>query len=147
LIDFCRDLPYLCKTMKTAQKIFSVFLAIIFLISSLGFTANKMVCVKSGKTKLSLVNLKDCCPQKKSSPSTIKSHCCDITNTFFNLGDLNNSHNFQSNKNFNSQLIHAIPGYFVSNDHIADQPLFIFADLPPPLSGRQLLSLISILII
>jgi hypothetical protein len=133
--------------MKTVQKTISIFLVVIFLVSSLGFTANKMVCVKSGKTKLSLVNLKDCCPEKKSSLPVFKSDCCDITNTFFNLSDFQSTQKLQLNKSNDVQSFYLIPGLQSNNYFASVQSPFSFADLPPPLSGRKLLSFISILII
>lgn len=134
--------------MKTLQKITSVFLAVIFLASSLGFTVNKMVCLKSGKTKLSLLHVKDCCPEKKYAAPVIKSDCCDITNTFFNLGDLRVSQKIQIVQPFSIQCLFISQGFASDNTHLDVRPLsFSFADLPPPRSGRTLLSFISILII
>jgi hypothetical protein len=132
--------------MKTVQKITSFFLALTFLISSLGFTANKMVCVKSGKTKLSLVNIKDCCPEKGAGQS-VGTDCCDITNTFFDLGDIQNSQNTEIAQpvilsSFFTPFSPAFNSHSVSNKLIIS-----FADLPPPRSGRALLSFISTLII
>jgi hypothetical protein len=133
--------------MKTLQKVTSVFLAVIFLVSSLGFTANKMVCLKSGKTKLSLVHVKDCCPEKKSSLPVVKADCCDITNTFFNLCDFQNGHKLQVNKPSVIQSFCLIPDFFANKQGILNQSVFSLADLPPPFSGRKILSFISILII
>jgi hypothetical protein len=133
--------------MKALQKITSVFLAAIFLVSGLGFTANKMVCLKSGKTKLSFVNFKDCCPKKKSSTPVIKSDCCDITNTFFHLGDFQSVHKHQFSDNRGFQYFAVIPNPGFNNNFVCHQNPYFFADLPPPLSGRKLLSFISILII
>jgi hypothetical protein len=132
--------------MKVVQKISSVFLAMLFLVSSLGFTVNKMVCIKSGKTKLSLVQMKDCCPENSSSIPVIKSNCCDITNTSFNLGDFQ----FSTKQEISSQSYCLIPGYiyFPQQSICPEQSLvYSFADLPPPRSGRSLLNFISILII
>jgi hypothetical protein len=92
MIFFCNFVP-----MNKLRRIFSLFLATIFLVSSLGFTANKMVCLSSGKYKLSAVQLEDCC--KKEEPVTsIKSVCCDITNTYFGLADFNAGEKLQINQ-------------------------------------------------
>lgn len=144
---FAQNCLIFAKEMKTLQKITSVFLAVIFLVSSLGFTANKMVCLKSGKTKLSLVNVKDCCPEKETADPTVQSHCCEITNTFFNIGDIQNVQKFQINKNWDIQSFCMIPDHPFNNLCITNQPRFSSADLPPPFYGRKLLSFISILII
>ena len=131
--------------MKLIQKISSVFLALTFLLSSLGVTINKMSCLKSGKTHISFIPFKDCCPEKNSSKTIIKSPCCDINNTSFKLNDFDPAQK--------------------SNIPVVDKAIFLkqvsvkqtilnttasklsFADLTPPLHGRQLLSFISILII
>jgi hypothetical protein len=141
------NFPYLCTAMKALQKITSVFLAVTFLVSSLGFTANKMVCLKSGKTRLSLLHVKDCCPEKKSSVPVIKSDCCDITNTFFDLGDLRVSQKIQVVQPFAVQYLFA-SRIFALDAHSFSKPLAAsFADLPPPVYGRTLLSLISTFLI
>jgi hypothetical protein len=133
--------------MKTLQKIISIFLAFIFLVSSLGFTANKMVCLKSGKTKLSFVHVKNCCPEKKSTLPVFKSNCCDLTNTFFNLSDFQNRHQHHINKAGYFQSFFTISGSTSDKSCNSEKALFLFSGLPPPLSGRKLLSFISILII
>jgi hypothetical protein len=132
--------------MKSVQKFTSIFLVAAILVSSLGFTANKMVCLKSGETKLSLVNIKDCCPDEEAE-AELKADCCDITNTFFDLNDF-----VQSEK---SELVQPLAIQSFCVDQILSfrslsksQKLIIsFADLPPPLYGRALLNYISILII
>ncbi len=128
--------------MKSVQKITSITLAVIFLLSGLGFTANKMVCLKSGKTKLSLVHVKACCPEKKSDILQINSKCCDLKNTFFQLGS------FQSSQkciieNPAALSILFLPSYsfkFLSFKYVQS---FFISDSPFSISGRQLLSCIS----
>lgn len=130
--------------MKLFQKITSLFLAVVFVLSSLGFTINKMVCLKSGKTKVSLTHVKDCCPEKKSTIPVVKSLCCDIQNSSFQLTD------------FNTSQKHGIPSLFelasfvtnfstTSNLVDSKSTAFLFADLPPPIYGRTLLNFISTL--
>ena len=133
--------------MNILKKITSVLLAVIFLVSSMGFTVNKMVCIKSGKTKISFTPLKDCCKEKKSGTPVLKNKCCDITNSSFNLG------NFQSSQKIRIANVFVLQSDFIKNTTI-DYPnsacaaeIICFADIPPPLHGRKLLSFISILII
>jgi hypothetical protein len=133
--------------MRTAQKITSLFLVVILLVSSLGFTANKMICLKSGKTKLSLVNIKDCCPENESSVPVIKSDCCNITNTFFDLNDFQGVQKSEVCQPLVMQAFYdnssAKPDFiFVSSDQV-----FSCSDLPPPRSGKIFLSFISTYII
>ena len=132
--------------MKTVQKITSVCLVVVLLLSSLGFTINKMVCLKSGKVKISLTHVKNCCPEKRSDTSTIKSNCCDLKNTTFDLDD------FSSSQKVNTPIADNFVLAIWQNDFVVAMPcnnpsVLSYNDLPPPLYGRQLLSFISILII
>jgi hypothetical protein len=130
--------------MKLVQKITSLFLAVVFVLSSLGFTINKMVCLKSGKTKVSLTHVKDCCPEKKSTIPVVKSQCCDIQNSSFKLTDFNPSqkHDVPASFELVSFLTSSITVPDYTNNKLA---VFLFADLPPPIYGRTLLTFISTL--
>jgi len=131
--------------MKVIQKITSVFLALVFLLSSLGFTVNKMTCLKSGKVRVSFVAQKDCCPEKKSSLPIIKSKCCDLSNSYFNLSDVQHSQKLSLEKQFSS-----IAPFFYSQINFSSaskMSAISYADLPPPKSGRTLLNFISVLTI
>jgi hypothetical protein len=137
---------YLCYTiMKTVQKITSLLLAIVFLLSSLGLSANKMVCLKSGKVKMSLVAQKECCAIKTTTAAVIKLKCCNLSNTYFNLSDLQDASKLSFHESF-SVYSTATLFFFNSTITTISKPLAIsFADLPPPRYGRTLLSFISIL--
>lgn len=152
--------------MKAIQKITSVFLATVFLFSSLGFTISSMVCLKSGKGKVSLSVIEDCCA-KTSTVSVAKKdccaheeeldlpkgmavikkgECCDINNYTFNLNDFQNSQKQSTEQPAISQSI------FYSSEHISstvseNKLAFQYSNLPPPLYGRTLLNFISILTI
>jgi hypothetical protein len=69
--------------MSKLRTFISIFISIAFLLSSLGFTANKMVCLKSGKTKLSAVPLESCCASEEQE--MLKQSCCEINNSYFSL--------------------------------------------------------------
>lgn len=132
--------------MKTVKKITSLCLVIVLLLSGLGFTINKMVCLKSGKTKISFTHVTDCCNKKQSSQSRIKSNCCDLKNTTFDLDD------FSSSKNVNTPIADNFVLAIWQNNIVATTPckntsVLSYNDLPPPLYGRQLLAIISILTI
>jgi len=133
--------------MKTLQKITSVFLAVAFLVSSLGFTVNKIVCLKSCKTKLSLLHVKDCCPGETSSIPVVKSDCCDITNMYFDLGDLRISPKTEIVQPFAVQYFFTSRIFVPAGHSFSKADALSFADLPPPRHGRALLSFISVLII
>ncbi len=132
--------------MKIFQKITALFLATVFVLSSLGFTINKMVCLKSGKTKISLTHVKDCCPEKKSTTPVVKAQCCDIQNSSFKLTDFSVA---QKHELPCSQELISFSEYSFATVPSAVQTISVlsFADLPPPLSGKSLLHFISILLI
>ena len=134
--------------MKVIYKISSIFLVIALLLSSLGFTVNKLICLKSGKTKISLTHVKNCCTTKKSAIPILKSNCCDLHNTIFNLDNFNPSQKVNTPFAVTAVLPVWQDNFIVIKSSDNDPQLF-FADLPPPASlhGRQLLSFISILII
>ena len=133
--------------MKTVQKITSVFLAALFIVSSLGFTANRMMCMKSGRIKFSLVHEKECCPETKSAIPVVKEKCCDVLNNDFHLPDFQSTQKSTIEQPLAFVFLFARPGfsYKVSS---SSKPLAIsFADLPPPVYGRTLLHFISTLLI
>ena len=152
--------------MKTAQRITSVFLAAVFLFSSLGFTISSMVCLKSGKEKISLAKMEDCCvkiaepvaPEKdacceekeSSLPEKIisieKGNCCDINSYTFNLNDFQNSQKVSLEQPIAISSFFFIPDLFTS-ERIENKLVYNSTDLPPPLYGRTLLNFISILTI
>ena len=147
--------------MNLFKKITSLSLAIVFLLSGFGFTIGKMVCLKSGKTEVSLEFIEDCCAKAKKQNvaccdgeeisqeaiTIIKNeNCCDISNTFLQLKDFNPS---------NKKLIPVASWItlpiapIVSSNTISSttSSKLFFADLPPPLYGRTLLNFISTLTI
>ena len=151
--------------MKTIQKITSVFLAAVFLFSSLGFTISSMVCLKSGKGKVSLAVIEDCCVKKveavvvkdvcceeevlslpKDVVSFEKGNCCDINTYTFNLIDFQNSQKLSLEKGT------IIQSFFITSktttpNQIENKLAFQYSDLPPLLYGRTLLNFISTLTI
>ena len=131
--------------MKVLQKIAAVFLALVFLLSSLGFTVNKMTCLKSGKVRVSFVAQKDCCEMEKSALPIIKSKCCDLANSYFNLGDVQHSQKLLLEK----QVSATVPFFYTQKyvSALSKISLISYADLPPPKSGRTLLNFISTLTI
>jgi hypothetical protein len=134
--------------MKTVKNISSLILALTFLVSSLGFTANRMVCLKSGKVKLSLTKMKDCCPEGDSDIPVVKSNCCDITNTSFDLGDFQNSQKQEVNASVSLLFFAEASRYNFTGNYSSQQKLIIsYSDLPPPMYGRLLLNFISTLLI
>jgi hypothetical protein len=149
--------------MSSFKKISAVFLAAVFLFSSLGFTISSMVCLKSGKGIVSLFAIEDCCAKKTpvsaaaccdddhEEPSRNitylkKGDCCDISNYSITLND------YQVSQKVSVDQVAVIQSLFISSHIInvsaSEQELaFKTADLPPPFYGRTLLNFISILTI
>ncbi|MDQ3047502.1 MAG: hypothetical protein M3R27_08155 [Bacteroidota bacterium] len=119
-------------------------MASVFLLSSLGLTVNKMICLESGNQKVSLTPLQDCCPENENDLASVESDCCDIQNSSFHLND------FQPSQEFSNQTFaKALPVSFVYNTPDTDihKEILSYTDLPPPLHGRALLRFISVLTI
>lgn len=133
--------------MIQIKKISSLFLAIVFLLSSFGFTINKMICLESGNVEISLTDIDDCCSGMESANAVLKTKCCcNFSSTTFQLFEFYSSQKnkipdsvgavLSMNKSLFPTIICSIP---VSE--------LCFIDLPLPIYGRKLLSFISILII
>ncbi len=133
--------------MNTVKKITSIFLALVFLASSLGLTVNKMVCGKRGKTKFSFTALKQCCKEKKSTLPVVRKKCCDITNTSFNLGNYQSSEKVSISNSACHQLFYLDLKTVETKVSALHNENFQYCDLPPPLHGRHLLTFISTFII
>lgn len=150
--------------MKIFQKITSLSLAAVFLLSSLGFTINKMICLKSGKEKISFTAIEDCCATKINATKDsccedeqneiqytheafiTKSECCDIVNSNFDLSD------FQTQQNNYLPTIISFDLFYNPIFHNTTTSQLSSIDVIPdisfsPLYGRDLLSHVSILII
>jgi len=147
--------------MKAFHKITAVSLAIVFLLSSLGFTVSKIDCLQSCEEKASLYTLDDCCAEEESSQKCheetkdltdtyfsyiTNADCCDIQTTSFDVND------FQSAPKNNipaaSYIILPVAQNYLANSITTHSFKKNNLDYPPILPhGRTLLSFISILII
>lgn len=132
--------------MKLFQKITALFLCLFMLAFSLGFTINKMVCLKSGKTKVSLAKIKDCCPAKHNSQTTIETDCCDFSSFSFQLNEYNSSQQQSVVLAIDYILPFNTNTYRCSNFIINKEPL-LYSDLPPPIVGKKRLAFLSTFII
>lgn len=132
--------------MKIIKTITTLFLAVVFLISSLGFTINKMICLKNCNVEISLILDKDCCPPSKSSSPILNAPCCDINNFSFHLNDYNLSQ--KNNIPVADNCLLSINNRALTKENYNTLPSkLFFTDFPPLYYGRALLSFISILII
>ena len=133
--------------MKTIQKISALFLSVLILLFSFGFTINKMVCLESGNTKVSLNDIKNCCSNDtKAAIPVLKSHCCDLSSTAFHLNDYNPSeqHSIPMATDCLLPFNHIVATTFCVENN---KQVLLYSDLPPPLYGKKLLSFISVFII
>lgn len=126
------------------RKIVSVFIALVFLFASFGFTIGKMVCGMSGKTSYSLGLMTDCCKKTNNANKTVlKTKCCHIVNTSISVKDYSPSKTVSFNQvDFVFSFIFPIKNYSLSS--ISAPNLFAISDIPPPLSGKQIRTLISV---
>lgn len=157
---------YLCAIMNIFKKTAAVFLAAIFLFSSLGLTISSMVCLKSGKEKVSLVVIEDCCiknekimpvavaccaDEKEELPLSQKAFlkeddCCDINNFAIKLNDFKNAQKLSVEQPAVLNTLFASAEITPSASSEITSA-FHYTDLPPPFYGRTLLNFISTLII
>lgn len=117
-------------------------MSLTVLFGTHGFTIGKMLCLESGKTKYSFSEPGDCC-NDKGDAQVIKNKCCDLKSSTYKLSAYNS---------FNNEIsLDAIPAE--AHTLVPAQPL-VFSEIgftqpakAPPLSGREIKILTSILII
>jgi len=143
--------------MNTIKKISILFLTAVFLASGMGITIGSMICLESGKGKVSFSLMEDCCGKKAenccdedpAAPSNSlysfeKGECCAISNLSIKLTEFSSAKKVQF-----EQPVLDVP-FFVaqripSDLAAAQRPSTVFNDLPSPYHGRTLLNHISIL--
>jgi hypothetical protein len=131
--------------MKFISKHISVFLAVVFLLSSLGFTANRMICLKSGKQKISLIPINDCCKKTTLGKHSVKSKCCDINNNEFQLSDFRS---VEKTETIPIKLhLFELPFFLVQHSNVSTEYVYIFFPPPPLLFGKIYIHFISTLLI
>jgi hypothetical protein len=129
----------------------SILLAVTILVTGTAFTVKKMVCLVSGKVNIGLYDVKGCCGKEdersKSDEQEISSKCCTYSSESFHLEHRGLVKEFLLKK---ADLISGdpVPVYSLYIPKVFfSRTVHSFADLPPPLSGRERLNLISILTI
>lgn len=134
---------------KAYASIFHTLLAVTVLISGMSFTVKKMVCLSSGDVQVGLYSLDGCCGEEEDfcEDSQVEEKCCEYSTQVLDL-DKDITIKESSLKQLDLSLLQFSPIYIFSLQVRSQKtPRFSFADLPPPLSGRQLLSFISALVI
>ena len=132
---------------KVTIYFFSLFLGLFLLMLSMGLTLNKMVCLSSGKVKVSLLDIKQCGPEENENAchSALKSKCCDITSSFLHI-DIPSVVFYSFIKITGVDVL--FTGYIFNIFKIGvslSLTSFLFSDLPPPLKGKDFLNFIQIL--
>jgi hypothetical protein len=133
--------------MKNIAKISSILLlSLLMLTSSMGISINKMICLSSGKVKVALWELKDCCPEEEEENSNLpgfQARCCDFFSEYVQVDFLSMENNFQLKliKSFFTPILSLFCQYF--SLFTANSSEF-YGDIPPPVHGISLLKLISV---
>ncbi len=71
--------------MKFTRKYFSLSMALLMLVMSVGITAHKMVCLVSGAVTLSFFQTTDCCSTSSNNSGSVQTKCCDFSTDYFKL--------------------------------------------------------------
>lgn len=125
-------------------------MAVIVLISGTGFTVKKMVCLQSGKIKTAFYSLNDCCTGKKKEQKNeeqLNSNCCKYSSESFFL-DHNATEKAELFKKMDiGDAVQLFITPYTFNAIARTVPVHSFADLPPPIPGRERLILISTFLI
>lgn len=127
--------------MKTAGRYFSVIMAMLMLMMSIGVTAHKMVCLVSGAVTFSFLEKSDCCPTEETDSHSATTKCCDYSTDYFRL----DIQTLVTSFNFKVDLFTAyftIP-VFLFNDITTNQ-LNRFLHPPPIATGTNILALVSV---
>jgi hypothetical protein len=119
------------------QLFFTLTLSVLLLLASSGLSLNKMVCLFTGNTFISLQPIPECMP-KDLNTTQFHAKCCDFSQVTMDL-------EFDAERNQQQLVDQAIPAalvldhYVLSFKPMLDAHYFDYTDLPPPLPlGRSL---------
>ena len=125
--------------MKTVLKYTAgIFLSLVILIASGGFTFSRMVCIESRYTKYALSEQGDCCGMKNLPPLRVQKPCCDIANQLICVDDYMPS--FYKTLKADMSLVALFAPVLIVTEHTfcINFPQYI-SSIPPPLGGVDLL--------
>ncbi|MCG3166043.1 MAG: hypothetical protein POELPBGB_01819 [Bacteroidia bacterium] len=128
-------------SMNFLRKYFSVAMALLMLVMSIGITAHKMVCLVSGAVTLSFIESEDCCAKESKAANAVQAKCCDYSSDYFKL----DIQTIVSNFNIKFDFV----------DYFFTLPVFVFTEVaqaqpseaahaPPLISGKDILILVSV---
>ncbi|MFN4233575.1 MAG: HYC_CC_PP family protein [Bacteroidia bacterium] len=126
------------------KQIFHLLIALLVLIASSGMTINRMECLKTGKVKASIFDIKKCCPENNSTSNAIQSKCCNFSLSYLKV-DINTTLEKQkiSEQFALSFFEHFVISYFSISDNSVSRNVVV-SSLPPLLSGKSLLQAIRV---
>jgi hypothetical protein len=126
------------------KKMFHFLMALLVLISTSGATINKMECLKTGKVKVSLFDIKNCCTQDNSATNTIQSKCCNYSVSYLKV----ETNTTLEKENFTGKFALTFLAHFtISFFSLSPQKVneaFFSTSLPPLFSGKSLLQSIQV---
>jgi len=126
------------------KRMFHLLMALLVLISTSGVTINKMECLKTGKVKASLFDIKKCCPEDNSTNNSIQSKCCDYSVYYLKV----ETNTTLEKENFTAKFALTFLAHFtISFFSLSPQKVngaFFSTSLPPLLSGKSLLQAIQV---
>jgi len=113
----------------------------VVLVATLQLSVTKMTCLLTGKIVYSVEDIDDCKPVKKGC--NVDDVCCDFHKITLD-------HNIQTYTSiddfsfFNIDIVVFDVPQFITEVIIEEASLYFFHDLPPPLSGINLLKTIQV---
>jgi hypothetical protein len=127
--------------MNFLRKYFSVAMALLMLVMSIGITAHKMVCLVSGAVTLSFMEGEDCCAKESKTANAVEAKCCDYSTDYFKL-DLQTTISSFNVKFDVADYYFTLPVFVFTE--VATAQLAEVAHAPPLISGKDILILVSV---
>jgi hypothetical protein len=121
--------------MRLLKLIVSSLLAVLVMLSGMGFFVDHMVCSISGRHLLAINAQVDDCSDSCERPKDVHSvsrECCDYESNYFKE-DILNQHK-DERETITLSAFHFIPvhAFLVTAAHTLETKLSPFPDLPPP---------------
>lgn len=133
-----------------------MLLAAVVLLSGTGFTVKKMICLSSGAVEVGLYSLDGCCAAEEQAEDDCTEQaaaeisdpgCCEFSSkSFFLAQDIVLKQNSVESIDFIALEPQSLYNFRLPVAAVKTEVLS-YADLPPPLAGRDLLHFISVLTI
>jgi hypothetical protein len=127
--------------MLQSKNIFICLFAVFLLLSSMGISLEKMICLSSGKSKVALFEAKECCPEEEETGDGFKSRCCNFLKEHIQVDYLSVENPVQLSKAEAAVIISLVLPFL--NFELRELKLS-FPEKPSLRSGYLLLKFISI---